>query len=128
MASAPRPVRFDSATPWADALERLNEFLHDVRVALNGRLSVEDNLLMQFKEIEFVGESADVIVRTRFRRPVKGVTIQYIADENGEAPAAASYCEWEPTTDGNRAAIKIRWITGLTSGDRYTVRLLVIGG
>ena len=127
MARVPNPARFDLASSWSGAVERVNTFFREVRNALDGRLSVKDNLLMEWREIPFTGGDADVVVRTRFQQPVKGCSIQYAAREDGTAIATALHLDWAPATDGTKAAVKIRSITGLASGERHTLRLLVIG-
>ena len=102
----------------------LNEFHRDVITAMEGRLSVADNLQQIFKDFVIDGGDTDVFVSAPFTQPVQAVYLGYVRDlDAGAVISNAVSLDWEPATGG----ATIRKFHGLSGGTNYTVRLQVVG-
>lgn len=107
-----------------------NAFSDEVYFALNGNLTVSDNLNMRYKVIDLsVNASGNPIIATQFKNTmnVKPTGILVIKVENLTNPTVyptgapfASYSE-------NGGVITLNNITGLSTGNKWRITLLTLG-
>lgn len=105
------------------AAELANGFVREVSAALEGEVTVEDNIRAVFKDIEVDGGDIDVDVSTPWPDPPKAALVTYVADVSDGTPAS-TLLPWKPVQGG----LQIASFPGLTSGTKYSLRLWIIGG
>lgn len=128
---APREMQLDArefmgAPPWlARLFGLLNEWTRDVRSALSGGLTFEENF--RAKSFDVVATStSDLMLFVQFRPAHVLVTRARESARGGAAvTASVSALDWEFVDAGN---LHIRGLAGLTPGTSYDLRILVIGG
>ena len=124
------------APDWGEKLiYPINLFFDSVYRALNGRLTLSDNILGKQKETTFQVQSAydgtdtdkwDVIkFQSELGSRVKGLYLMQITEQSGTGnfvPIGKSvFIDWE---DEN-GTIKINYITGLTASKKYQLRVRI---
>lgn len=105
----------------------LNQFFGEVARAFSNQLTIEDNLYQEIKELKFTAGSADfpISFRTKFGVVPKALLVGYLFDSTvGTYSPTAPWVVWG-FADGS---VKISEITGLTNGNVYSIRLLLIYG
>lgn len=107
-----------------------NDFADEVTIALNNNLTVDDNLNMQYKELEFsVASTGRPTVATQFKSTLKSRVrgLQVIKVENltnsNIFPTGAPFI----TFTENNQVVTVVHITGLAVGYKYKVTLLALG-
>lgn len=128
MATPPRSNFVSGSDPAATA-RSLNEFARDTTFCLDKRLTFGENMDAEIKDIVVEGGKLPLTFQSRYNRPPAGVIMLYYQedDSNPEIMCNTLGFQWRysPQVTGG---IEIRNIPGLTEGQRYKVRLLVIGG
>jgi len=120
--------------PGADAnfgklIQNLNSFMESTWLALSRNLTVSENLRAEFQTLSIVAEPTYPIAVTP---AIQGVTCVMIAQifnsttqgaPSGTALTAGVTLDWSQSSTG----IQINKITGLTAGQNYQVKLLMVG-
>jgi hypothetical protein len=124
------------APPWTEKLiYPINLFFDSVYRALNGKLTVPENILAEIREINFQVRSDydgsdtdkwDVLsFQSRLGNRARGLQVFQllrVVDSSAFTPIASGvFVDWE---DENRN-IKINYITGLTAGGKYLLRVKI---
>lgn len=116
--------------PEADALLRnITRFGTGVGSALNRGLTLAENLCAQVADVDVDGTSPAISVQLKLPtgRKVQGVTVIYGRDiTNRSAPTGIGGAPWVDWRE-DKGQLVIEGITGLTSGQKYTLRLLIWG-
>jgi hypothetical protein len=136
--SAPPSVRqiareaLKDAPGWLDGLlQPLNTFLRQAVDLLSGNLTVSENLAQAWLEVTVSdGVATPPVIPALKGRVPKGVTVEKVATLGtggtpGVAPSGPVTVLWEPTTLNGRPAIRITNVTGMATGGRYNITLLV---
>lgn len=119
---------FQDQRDWIGKLfSPLNQFLGDVARAFSNQLTVEENLFQEIKEIRWVNVSVHYPLkfRTKFGGSPKGLSVIYLF--NNTLASFSTAQPWVVWTYAN-GEVSISNISGLTSGQTYTIRLHVIYG
>jgi hypothetical protein len=108
----------------------INPFAEDVVTALDGRLSIAENLNQSYKEITVQVNSSGVPIQaTQIKSDItgraKGMNIEFIENQTNinVFPTAAPFITWTE----NEGIITVRHITGLQTGNKWKLRLLIKG-
>ncbi len=108
----------------------INPFAEDVVTALDGRLSISENLNQSYKEVTVQVDSSGIpiqttLVKSEITGRVKGMNIEFIENQTNinVFPTAAPFITWTETS----GIITIRHITGLQTGNKWKLRLLIKG-
>lgn len=105
----------------------LNSFTGDIVRAFSNGINVEDNLYQEIKEIKWRSSSGDFPLkfRPKFNVNPKGLFPIYLYNNTlGTYSILAPWIVWT-YTNGD---VVISDISGLTVGNTYTIRILVIYG
>lgn len=106
----------------------LNPFMEQVFNAFQKRITIADNLDMEFKDVEVVVDGSGNITNTASfqtnRGKINGLLVVYAAAVNSTATITASpFVTWRQ--DNN--VIEIQHVTGLPVDTRFKLRLLILG-
>lgn len=108
----------------------INPFSEDIQNALNKNLTVDDNLNMEYKQLEFTVRDTGLPVNTtQFKTivtgKIRGITVERVENltNTGAFPTGAPFI----TYNQNDRLITIQHITGLSAGYKYRVTLLIKG-
>lgn len=108
----------------------VNTFAEEVINALNKNLTVEDNLNMEFKEIEVIvnnngAPTKDLQFTTNLRTRLKGMSV--IKAEN--STNSNSYLTGSPFVVFSQSGqlLTVKQVTGLIANNKYKITLLLIG-
>lgn len=105
----------------------LNQFMGDTIKAFRNQLTIEDNLFQELKEIKYVNQTANFPLRftPKFGTSPRGLLPIYVYNSTtGAYSSTAAHVVW--SYDGTQVIISS--ISGLTTNNSYTIRLLVIYG
>lgn len=107
-----------------------NDFADQVTIALNSNLTVDDNLNMQYKELDFsVASTGTPIVTTQFKSTLKSRVkgLQVIKVEN--LTNANVFLTGAPfiTFSETNQVVSVLHITGLVINNKYRVTVLSLG-
>jgi hypothetical protein len=106
-------------------LDDVERRLASIERDMDHKLTVAEHLSAQWIEFEATGDDTNIRAKTRFASRPAAVLIAEVRNlDNAEAPGAL-VAAWRWAEHGQ---IEIYNFTGLASGARYRVRLLVIGG
>lgn len=105
-------------------LAPINTLMNDLLFAFNGNLTME-NLSQEIKEIRFVNTEVNlpIVFQQRFNRKIQGVQIIYCYDNTNDTTVSVNNL---PIWASARGQITVSSISGLTSGNDYTVRFHII--
>jgi hypothetical protein len=110
---------YADSPPWFMQFVRvINSFFQDVSAVLQGQLTFQDNFACQVVDLDFAGGSTPKLATT-LRTPVRGVVVLSVT---GSGVTGAPFVVWRQDADG----VLIQQVTGLTSGNAYKLRLLLI--
>ena len=136
--SAPPSVRqisreaLKDAPGWVDGLlQPINTFLRQVVDLFSGNLTVSENLAQAWVTVPVTeGVTVNPFPAALKSRPAKGITVERVATVSsggtpGTPPTGAVTVIWEPTTVDGKPYVRITNITGLSTGARYNLTLLV---
>jgi len=113
----PRDQTFAAGEPWEEAAPRIDELSRDVRESLAAVPPVE------LRTIDLDGGDTDVLVGSTVRP--EAVLMGAVTDKDaGATPSSVPGLHWERA----RGGLRVIRTYGLTSGTRYSVTLVVIGG
>lgn len=119
---------FREQASWIGSLlNPLNFMFNDLSLAFNNQITIKENLYQEIKEIKFKNETSSFPLRfkTKFNVYPQGMMLIYAYNNTLSAPAAlAPAIDWTFTNN----EIVISSISGLTAGQTYTIRMLVIYG
>lgn len=103
----------------------LSSYLSQVQMALTGRLSVKENLAGFFKTVTLDEGSPTLAVKNELAGAPSAVLIAQAFDLTaaGRPPVSLGAPAW--STQGEQ--ILIHSVSGMTTGHRYSVTLLVLG-
>jgi hypothetical protein len=108
----------------------VNDFSDDVANAFNKRITVEDNLNMEYKQIELsVTDTGKPVNKTEFKislvTPVKGLSVIRVDNLTN----SSTYPTNTPfiTYSSNNNIITVNHITGLLPNNKYRIVLLALG-
>lgn len=108
----------------------INPFAEEVLSALGGKLSISDNLNQGYKEFTFSVDSNGVptqtlVIKSDIIGRCKGVDVQFLENQTNinTFPTSAPFLTWNE----NNGFITIRHVTGLQSGNKWKMRVLVKG-
>jgi hypothetical protein len=108
----------------------VNTFAEEVINALNKNITVEDNLNMEFKELEVTVNNNGVPNKelqftTNLRTRLKGLTVIKIENLTN----SNSYLTGAPFVTFNQSSqlLTVKQVTGLISNNKYKITLLLIG-
>lgn len=105
--------------PWfRPVIGVVNSFFQNVWNALNHDLSLQDNLRNQIIDIDYVGGSL-INITTKLIQPLVGIVV---LQAFGPGVTGGVFVVW--TQIGK--VITVSQITGLTSGNEYKLRLLLV--
>lgn len=108
-------------------LEPLNQFTGNVVRAFTNKVTIEDNLYEEIKEIKFVYAANNFPLKflTKFKTQPKGLVPIYLYNNTLSAYATAAPWPIWVYQDGQ---VVISDISGLTANQTYTIRLRVAYG
>lgn len=113
----PRTVTIDARAEWADLRDRLRSWLDEVRTALAA--------LPRWEERTLAYDPADGDVTVALDCRPRAVFCAYAVARGASTPTATTGVLWRPGTDAR--SVVLSSVSGLSSGTRYDVRLLVAG-
>lgn len=120
---------FREQASWIGALlQPLNLMFDDLRIAFNNQITISENLYQEIKEIKFKNEtnSFPLRFRSKFNTFPKGVILIYAFNNDLAQPVGLNPAlNW---SFNNNQEVVINSISGLTTSQTYTIRLLVIYG
>lgn len=120
--------QFPDQASWIGSLfSSLNSFINEVFLAFQNKLTVEDNLFQEIKEVKFsyTANNLPVRFRTKFNIFPKGMILIYAYnDTDSSAPTTQPWPQWV----FQNGEIIINDFDGLTSGKTYIMKFLVIYG
>jgi len=96
----------------------LNNVFQVIWQSLDRNITLQDNIRCQIAEVGYIGGSA-ITLSTNLTSPIMGILILEVS---GEGITAASMPIWKQVGQ----TIEISSITGLTAGNSYKVRLLLV--
>lgn len=101
----------------------LNQFMQNISQALNGHLTYSDNFDMLDVSIEITAPVTDLKIKNKKGGVFKGYHLAQITPKTNplEQFTSAPFVSWYSTNDNQ---INIKYITGLTSGNKYNLRIL----
>ena len=109
----------------------INNGFDNVYDALNNKITLRNNILCDIKDFSVQVNSSGVptntlILNVSFPNSVSVVTLGKITNiSNTQAyPSGGVTISWEQQSAGS---IKIKHITGLTSGETYSIRVVIYG-
>lgn len=120
------------APGWLEKLLKpLNPFVAAVRGALTKGLTPGDNMDAAWLEVTLTAPTLPEAIPTKTRGAAHGVFLARVRTLEGSAPSAAPAILWEAATrpeagGGHTPCIRLTAVSGLTSGSRYSLRLLVL--
>lgn len=115
-----QPTDVQAAPTWAKPmLLVLNSFMKKVWEALNGQLSIE-NTEAKVVSLVISGDDPTGSVQNPLGRPVQGVLVLQV--RGNDIPTNAVGVLWQEI--GNE--IELLQVSGLTPGELYSVKLLII--
>lgn len=114
---------YDSDIPGApkwfkDIVLLLNNFFQNVTQALNKNLTFQDNIRSQIIDIKHVGGTTANIT-TNLNIPLSGILV---LQASGSSFTGGVFVNWKQL----QQVIEITEVTGLTAGQEYNLRLLLI--
>jgi hypothetical protein len=119
---------FREQASWIGSLlNPLNFMFNDLSLAFNNQITIKENLYQEIKEIKFKNETSSFPLRfkTKFNVYPQGMLMIYSYNNTLSTSAALnSSIDWTFTNN----EIIISSISGLTAGQTYTLRMLVIYG
>jgi len=119
---------FQAQKDWIGPLfQVLNGFTEDIVTAFANRLSVEDNLQQEIREIKWINSTTNYPLKFKAKLGTnpQGMTFIYLFNNTlGEYSTQTPTVVWSYES----GIISISNISGLTSASTYTIRLLVIYG
>lgn len=127
------PIRFSveefpEQASWIGKLfEALNQFTGNIVRAFSNKITIEDNLYEELKDIKFKNAANNYPLKflTKFKAQPKGLHPIYLQNETiGAYSVLAPWVVWK-YQDGQ---VVITDISGLTADSTYTIRLRVIYG
>lgn len=127
-----RILKEDYPKEYGDLVEKLgfvlNPFLNSVADAFNKSLSINDNLNATDTEIVFtapVTAATPVSVKTEHIGVTRGITVLRVDNltNNNEILTQSPFCQFKNI---NLNQLQITNITGLTSGNKYRLRVLML--
>jgi hypothetical protein len=108
----------------------INNFAEQVLNALNKKLTITDNLNQELKELTLtMGASGAPTESIQFKNElginIKGMIVARVENVTNPSsyPATAPFVTWDETN----FLVTVKNITGLTSGNKYKIRLITIG-
>lgn len=125
------PIRTDTirAKTLDDLLRELNQLFRDIATAINGRLTFAENMSSEIRDVVVTGGAFPFTFSTKFQSPPAGVVLLYVVEDT-QSPAtltSAVFLDWQFSSAAG-GGITLRYVAGLTTGVRYKMRLLVVGG
>lgn len=105
----------------------LNKFTGDLVQGFTNQLTVEDNLFQEIREVKFTNSSSEFPLkfRTKFASAPKVLIAGYLFNvTTGVYSTAAPWVQWS-YQDGQ---VLISNVSGLTTDNQYTMRLILIYG
>lgn len=110
----------------------LTRFMTAVRDALRGGLTYSQNHLALVKTFDVTPTSpwTNLYLDVSDLNAVPTGCQLLLAYQSASPDTVLSgvYVDWRPTTYQGKQSVKLKGISGLTAGTRYTVRLLITGG
>jgi hypothetical protein len=108
----------------------INDFFQYVSLALNKNLTIADNLAQELHTVQvtLAGTASDypILFRTNLKTVVGLHVINcYEIASSPSVITSAVYVSWQNTGTGQ---IQVNNITGLTTGKKYSITLVVIAG
>jgi hypothetical protein len=108
----------------------VNDFSDDVANAFNKRITVEDNLNMEYRQLQVTVSSAGTPIGTvefksNLATPVKGISI--IRADNLSSTTVYPTSSPFITYSSDNNIITVKHITGLVANNKYRLLLLVLG-
>lgn len=118
--------QFPDQVKWIGKLfSPLNQLIQELVSGFSNNITVKDNLFQEIKEIKWTNTATNFPLgfRTKFVSNPSGlIPIYLVNNTTGDYSPLAPWVQWS-YSDGQ---ITIPAISGLTSGNTYTIRLLVI--
>lgn len=110
-------------------LSPLNDFMLSVSAALSNQLTIQENLAMEAKELDVLVEASGtypIKFKTKFNLKPVALWIGNVVEVAGSPMpiTSAVYADWSETN----GIISINNLTGLTTGKRYRVTVIVSYG
>jgi len=108
----------------------VNSFGDEVTTAINGNLTVDDNLNMMYKDINLsVNASGTPITTTQYRSTLRGKTRGIIVVKVENLTTSNTYPTGTPfiSFEENSQLITIKNITNLAISTKYKITLLALG-
>lgn len=107
----------------------VNPFFNFITDVLSNKLSFKDNMNAEVLDISLtapINPTNTLSIKTNLKTPCIGVLCVYIRNESNQAAVLTTPPFFEWTQDGNQ--VIIHNITGLTSGNDYLIRVILLGG
>lgn len=120
---------FKDQASWIGKLfSTLNSFTGDIVSAFTNNITINDNLLQELKDIQYLNNAASFPLSFKTKFPSispKGLTPVYLFDI--DAQSYSTQAPWVVWTYNN-GQIFLTDVSGLTSGHTYVLRVLVMYG
>lgn len=116
---------FKDQASWIGKLfSPLNNFIAQVVSAFSNKITVNDNLFQEIKSFKFVNETTNFPLKftTKFNKFPEMVLVGSCIDADGGYPSVQPLLNW--TFKDNYLIINS--ISGLTTSNVYTIKLLII--
>lgn len=113
----PVQLAVDAQAEWTDLRDRVRRYVDEVRQALLA--------LPRWQERTLAYDPADGEVTVSLECRPRAVWCVYATAQGSTTPVATTSVTWRPGTDARSVVLSA--ISGLSSGTRYDVRLLVAG-
>lgn len=113
---------------WIEKLTSpLNSFLSTMVLCMRNGLTFSENFNATVKTLEVIGGTYPVIASHTIKSQPIGVLILQAFEKNDPTATIGTGINLEWMND-SATSVKIKNFTGLTTGTRYTIRILIIGG
>ena len=109
----------------------LNQLTGDIVLALNGKLTIQDNMYQEVKELKFknynlITSTLPLKFKPKYSVNPLGLSVIYLY--NDTLKTYSTQAPWLTWSFNSNNEIQINSITGLTTSTSYIMRLLVIYG
>lgn len=108
-------------------IEGINQYFTEVTFGLSGQLSVKDNLLAEYRDLDVtmpaVGSPFPISFRCKFASRAMEVIVAQVQEvvANPAPLTAPVWADW----DWTNGLVQIRNVTGLAASRRYKIRLRI---
>lgn len=118
---------FPEPPAWlGNLLSPLNQFIQESVQGTTNKITVNDNLYQEIKEIRFVNNSGNfpLSFKNKFPKMPIGITVIYCQATDGTQPSNTPWIQW----NYSEQKTTITAVSNITSSLTYSIKLLIIYG